>query len=58
MKTKEELNQIKEDIANLTNKVSELSEEELMAITGGSDFWDIIKKIGKGIHSETKPVVK
>lgn len=61
-KTKEELDQIKKDINALASEISELSEKELEAITGGTenfqDFWEILKKMGKGIESVTKPVVK
>lgn len=34
MKTKEELNQIKEDYDNLCKKLSELTDEELAQVTG------------------------
>ena len=35
MKTKEELNAIKEEVETLSKKLAELSEEELARITGG-----------------------
>ena len=35
MKTKEELNQLKQEYESLTSKLKELTEEELMAVTGG-----------------------
>ena len=35
MKTKEELEQIKEDYKNLNKKLAELSEDELKQVTGG-----------------------
>ena len=35
MKTKEELNAIKKDIETLNNKLSELSDEELLQVSGG-----------------------
>ena len=35
MKTKEELNAIKEEYENLNKKLAELSESELEAVTGG-----------------------
>ena len=35
MKTKEELNTLKEELKALTQKLSELSEEELKLVTGG-----------------------
>ena len=37
MKTKEELNVIKEEIETLNNKLRELTEEELAQVTGGND---------------------
>ena len=36
MKTKEELNQIKEEYVELNKKLAELSEEELKQVTGGT----------------------
>ena len=36
MKTKEELNALKEKVETLSNKLSELSEEELSEVVGGS----------------------
>ena len=36
MKTEEELNGIKEEYENLSRKLSELSEDELLQITGGN----------------------
>ncbi len=36
MKTKEELEQIKEEYSELNNKLAELSEDELTQVTGGS----------------------
>ena len=38
MKTKEELNIIKEEIETLNKKLVELTEEELAQVTGGSWF--------------------
>ena len=35
MKTKEELNALKEEVETLNKKLAELSEEELTAVTGG-----------------------
>ena len=34
-KTKEELNQLKQELESLTNKLEELAEDELMKVTGG-----------------------
>lgn len=59
-KTKEELKELKKQFEELTSKISDLSEEELEEVAGGdvSDLLDIFKKMGEGIHSTTKPVVK
>ena len=38
MKTKEELNIIKEEINTLNKKLSELTEEELKQVTGGQQY--------------------
>lgn len=35
MKTREELDTLKEEIKNLNEKLSELTEEELVQVTGG-----------------------
>ena len=35
MKTKEELNALKEEVETLTRKLAELTEEELKAVAGG-----------------------
>lgn len=39
MKTKEELNELKNEVLELNKKLSELSNEELGEITGGSDYY-------------------
>ena len=41
MKTQEELNVLKEEVENLNRKLAELSEEELMLVTGGTYPKDI-----------------
>ena len=38
MKTKEELNALKEEVKNLNRKLKELSEDELIQVTGGVGF--------------------
>lgn len=38
MKTKEELNKLKEEIDNLNKKLAELTEEELENVNGGADW--------------------
>ena len=62
-KTKEELKQLKQEVSDIASKLSELSEEELEQIASGGDLdlsgiEDFFKKIGKGIRSITKPVIK
>ena len=37
MKTKEELNALKEEVETLNKKLAELTEEELKQVTGGGD---------------------
>ena len=38
MKTKEELNALKEEVEALSKKLHELTEEELAQVTGGADL--------------------
>ena len=38
-KTQEELNQIKKEYELLTNKLKELTDDELMQVTGGASPW-------------------
>ena len=52
MKTKEELNVIKEEVEALSKKLSELTDEELAQVTGGNGSvqevigeWDIKVKL-------------
>ena len=43
MKTKEELNALKEDVETLNKKLAELNEEELKEVNGGTldpGYWD------------------
>lgn len=59
MKTQEELKELKLEFESLTTKIQELSEEELSTISAGnSDIADFFRKIGDGIHSYAKPVLK
>ena len=39
MKTKEELNALKEEVETLNKKLAELTEEELAQVSGG---WDVL----------------
>lgn len=41
MKTKEELKELKKEYENLTSKLKELSEDELILVTGGTYKKDI-----------------
>ena len=45
MKTKEELNELKNEYETLTTKLQELSEDELDEVTGGVNIWDIGVKL-------------
>ena len=57
MKTKEELNTIKEEVEALNNKLAELTDEELEQVTGGVTdedeehpvwrYWDVDKHSGR-----------
>lgn len=40
-KTKEELEALKKELHELTNKLKELSESELNEVCGGVNIWDI-----------------
>ena len=50
MKTKEELNALKEEVETLNKKLAELTEEELAQVSGG---WDI--HFGPGIGHFFEP---
>ena len=39
MKTKEELNALKEEIESLNKKLADLTEEELTQVAGGWTYW-------------------
>lgn len=45
VKTNEELKELKTEFDNLTNKLKELSEDELKEVTGGEMIWDIAVKL-------------
>ena len=53
MKTKEELNALKEEVETVNKKLHELTEEELAQVTGGSKKADIIS-IATGMIIEIK----
>ena len=46
MKTKEELNALKEEVETLNKKLAELTEEELAQVSGGWDMPPVIKDVG------------
>ena len=48
MKTKEELNAIKEEIETLNNKLAELNEEELKQVAGGFDPFEKLGGFSQG----------
>ena len=41
MKSKEELNALKEEVETVSRKLHELTEEELAQVSGGVDFGDL-----------------
>lgn len=53
-KTKEELNELKKECEALTNKLQDLSEDELELVTGGG-IKEWFEKIGE-MTNKTKPV--
>ena len=60
-KTEKELDELKQKVGSMANKLSELTDEELSTIASGTDFadfWEVLKKMGKGMHSVTEPVTK
>ena len=48
MKTKEELNALKEEVETLNKKLHELSDEELAQVSGGVDFEPAVKDVLTG----------
>lgn len=55
MRTQEELNELKKECKALDNKLKELTDDELLEVTGGSfsDLWEKMKDIGKKIVNPT-----
>ena len=45
MKSKEELNALKEEVKNLNEKLSALTDEELAQVTGGAYIKDIYDQV-------------
>ena len=55
MKTKEELNAIKEDVENVNRKLAELTDEELAVVSGGQDInYGLIRKLLEIVMSPLK----
>ena len=62
MKTKEELNALKEEVETLNKKLAELTDEEIAQVAGGGqNYWLPIKDGGKPIvlpnNDSGKPIV-
>ena len=60
MKTKEELNALKEEVEALNTKLTELNEEELAQVTGGLEYKIAFRSIGvfvsqPGIDKDLRP---
>ena len=60
MKTKEELNAIKEEIETLNEKLAELTEEELAQVNGGLEYKIAFRPVGgfvsqPGIDKDLRP---
>ena len=53
MKTKEELNTIKEEVEALNNKLTELTDEELVHVTGGIKRAAIALATGMSFEAKT-----
>ena len=53
MKTKEELNRIKEEVKLLSDKLLELSEEELNIVLGGFTTEELKALLGPNSHGKT-----
>ena len=66
MKTKEELNALKEEVETVSGKLAELTEEEITQVCGGAEnnSFNVCPRCGKAIicgepHScRRKPIVK
>lgn len=50
-KTKEELNELKQEYESLTAKLQELSEDELKEVCVGVNIWDISVKLKEKFNS-------
>ena len=56
MKTKEELNALKNEVEALNKKLAELSEEELKQVSGGETWWPVEQKRPADAGTEGQPV--
>ena len=52
-KTKEELNLLKIEYETVTNKLKELTEEELNMVTGGEDITELDANVSNPLFSST-----
>ena len=57
MKSKEELNELKEEVEKLDEKLHELTEEELAQVTGGSPHLDFVDKFDAAGEGKSPPGV-
>ena len=57
MKTKEELNALKEEVETLNQKLAELTEEELGQVSGGIGNWEdeLSYEVNPGYFINTRP---
>lgn len=53
-KTKEELTELKKEYEALSNKLKELSDDELEQVCAGTNIWDIAVKLKEKIESNIK----
>ena len=60
MKTKEELNALKEEVEALNKKLAELTDDELTQVVGGNWWPDYYGEDGyfKGIHGIPQAIIK
>lgn len=57
MKTKKELNALKEEVEALNGKLTELSDEEIEEVCGGETTWDIAVKLKEKFNISTEKFI-
>ena len=57
MKTKEELNALKEEVETLNEKLAELTEEELAQVTGGVLNGTAVSNLQGMLHLENPTII-